>query len=125
MLLKTLNIEVDFLKWIPLVSFSSATFISAIGIQSLTITVVSEIRPERIKETYMSFSISILLVFNFVSTKYLPSFTDFVGFAGSMYAFAGVCLLSALYIIFYVPETKGKSYDEIVKALAPKSNQQP
>lgn len=120
-LLKTFDINVEVVNWIPVASFSSATFISAFGIQSLTLTVVSEIMPEKIKEIYMSFCMTLLWGLNFISAKYLPDFIEILGFHGSMYMFAGVCLFSALYIVLFMPETRGKSYEDIMKSLGPKN----
>lgn len=124
MMLKTWGIPLETVNWIPLASYSAATFISAIGIQSLTLTVVYEIAPEKIKETYMSFCMTLLWILNFVSTKYLPMLLDVLEFHGSMYLFSGVCILSAIYILLYMPETKGKTYEQIMNALASKNARQ-
>lgn len=80
-----------------------------------------EIAPERIKATYMSFTMTLLWILSFISTKYLPQFLELLGFANSMYVFAGVCILSAIYIIIYMPETRGKTYEQIMEALASKT----
>ena len=121
MMLKSWGIPVEVVNWVPLASYSAATFISAIGIQTVTLTVVYEIAPEKIKETYMSFCMTLMWVLAFISTKYLPQFLDLLGFHNSMYVFAGVCILSAIYIILYMPETKGKTYEQIMNALASKN----
>lgn len=36
---------------------------------------------------------------------------------GCLMLFSGFCLLSALFALTFIPETKGKSYDNIVKLL--------
>lgn len=107
MMLKDWGIHVEVANWIPLVSFSAATFIYAIGIQALALGVIYEIAPEKIKESYTSFCMSFQWFHNFVSTKYLPMYFDFLTFYGGMYSFAAVCILSAIFIILYMPETKG------------------
>lgn len=114
-LLNLFDVDVSGVNWIPLASFSSATFISAFGIQSLTLTVVSEIMPERIKESFVSFCMTLLWSLNFISSKYLPTFID--------YMFAGVCLVSALYVLIRMPETNGKSHEQIMNALRSKKTQ--
>lgn len=75
-------------------------------IYKVTLTVVYEIAPEKFKESYMSFCMTLLWVLAFISTKYLPQFLDLLGFDKSMYFFAGVCILTAIYVILYMPETK-------------------
>lgn len=124
MTFKAWGFHVEMVNWIPLVSYSAATFISAIGIQTVTITVVYEIAPEKIKETYMSFCMTVSWTLSFISTKYLPQFLEVLGFHYSMYVFAGVCILSAIYIILWMPETKGLSYEQIMNSLAPKKRNQ-
>lgn len=121
MMLKSWGIYVEIVNWIPLVSFSAACFISAIGIQALSLAIIYEIAPEKIKEIHTSFCLSLSWLLSFTSTKYLPMFLDVLGFHSSMYLFAGVCILSAIYIILYMPETKGKSYEEIMESLAGKT----
>ena len=120
MMLKSWGISVEVVNWIPLASYSAATFISAIGIQALALGVIYEIAPEKIKEIFTSFAMTYLWVNDFLSIKYLPSCFDVFGFHNTMFAFAGVCILSAIFIILFMPETKGKSYEEIMDALAPK-----
>lgn len=120
MMLKTWGVHVEIVNWIPLVSFSAATFMYAIGIQALALGIIFEIAPEKIKEGYTSFCMSFVWFHNFIATKYLPMFFDLLGIHGGMYFFAGVCISSAIFIVLYVPETKGKSYEEIMESLAPK-----
>lgn len=121
MLLKSWGIHVEVVNWTPLVSFSAATFISAVGIQALALSVIFEIAPEKIKETYTSGFSTFLWMNSFISTKYLPMFLDLIAFHNSMFVFAGVCILSAIFIIFYVPETKGRSYEQIMESLSAKT----
>lgn len=83
-----------------------------------------EIAPEKIKESYMSFCMTVSWTLSFISTKYLPQFLELLTFHFSMYFFAGVCILSAIYIVLYMPETRGKSYEQIMQSLAPKSRNQ-
>lgn len=117
MMVKSWGFEVDTFNWIPLASFSWTMFISSIGITSLTLPVVSEIMPEQIKDAGVSFCTVILFFASFVNLKYLPLLTETLGFYGSMYLFALICLCLTLFIILFMPETKGKSHAEIMKSL--------
>lgn len=40
-----------------------------------------------------------------------------IGLPGCMFGFGGICVLSAIYGILFMPETRGKSYDEIMELL--------
>lgn len=45
--------------------------------------------------------------------KGFPPLVDAAGFSGSMLIFAAFSFAGAVYIMIKVPETKGKSFDEI------------
>lgn len=105
------------LNWIPLLCFSWTNFISFMGVQSITHTVFSEILPEKIKETGISFCQSLLWGGLFINVKLLPTLTEFIGFSGSVFIYAGISIFGALFTIFYIPETKGKNHEQIMKAL--------
>lgn len=43
--------------------------------------------------------------------------TRVLGMHGSMYVFTGCCVAGATFVIGVLPETKGKSFDEIMALL--------
>lgn len=104
-------------NWIPLVSFSFVLFIASLAVLTLPFIVISELMPEKLKEFGVSFCMTLLWSFAFIALKYLPLLADTLGFHGSMFLFAGVCVFGAIFVAFYMPETKGKSYEEIMNSL--------
>lgn len=117
MMLKSWNFDVQTVSWIPLVSFSFVLFMVAAGIQSLTFTLISEILPENIKDTCSFLCSMFLWGLVFVNVKFLPFFNETIGLHGIAFMFAGICLISVAIIIVIMPETKGKSREEIQKLL--------
>ena len=117
MMLKSWNIDVTTFNWIPLVSFSFVVFVSQLGVLSLPFIVMAEIMPEKIKDACVSFCMSLLWTFSFITIKYLPALTETLGFHGSMFLFAFVCICGATFVIAFMPETKCKSHEEIMKSL--------
>lgn len=115
--LKTIGVDVSALNVVPLFSFSFVIFIANWAVLTLPFLVISEIMPEKLKEFGVSFCMELLWIFAFIMLKYLPFLTGTLGMHGTMYLFAGVCLSSAVFIAFVMPETKGKSYDEIMESL--------
>ena len=63
-----------------------------------------------------SFAISFNWVISFLVAQFVPSIGDALGKSSCYFMFSGIALLGTLFVIFLVPETKGKSEDEI-KAL--------
>lgn len=73
--------------------------------------------PENIKDFAVSFCMTILWCSIFIVVKYYPHLTESIGFATTMFIFAGMCALSEVFVIFFLPETKGKSHSEIMDSL--------
>lgn len=117
MLLKTENYDMESFKWISLASFSVIIFFSTFGISTLYSLVIAEIMPLRVKEIGISFCATLLSIFAFILVKCFPLLIDSIGLHGSLFLFAGVCLSCTLFIILFMPETKNKTYAEIMKAL--------
>lgn len=117
MMLKSWNIPVDVANWIPLVSYSFANFTASLGMQTLTVPIISEIMPEKIKNTAVSFCMTLLSILQILTSKYLLFIFDELGFHWAMLAFAGICLFGTLFILIKMPETKGKCHGDIMRAL--------
>lgn len=60
---------------------------------------------------------TVLWTATFVIVKFFPLLNELLGSYGSMYLFAVICLLGEIFIALYVPETKGKSYEQIMDSL--------
>lgn len=116
-MLKSWGVDLQAFNWIPIAAFSFIICVGSLGVLSLPLVVISEIMPEKIKDAAVSFCMSLLWIFAFTAVKYLPFLTELLGFHGSMFLFAGICVLAAAFIILFVPETKGKSHEEIMNSL--------
>lgn len=74
--------------------------------------------PDKLKDFGTSFCMTLLWISQFIMLKFLPLLTDTLGFHGSMFLFAGVCVACTVFIILFMPETKGRSYEQIMKSLS-------
>lgn len=117
MLCKQLGLPVEWLNFIPIASFSFVIFVASVAVLSLTFLVISEILPQKLKNFGVSFCMTVLWASAFLIIKFLPFMTDSLGFHGTMFCFAAICIASAIFIVLGMPETKGKTYDEIMRAL--------
>ncbi|XP_055302942.1 facilitated trehalose transporter Tret1-like [Sitodiplosis mosellana] len=116
-LVESHGVDVEGFRWIPLVGFSIAIFSSSLAILNLPYVIISEIMPEHIKDFAISFSLSVLWASTFIVVKFLPHLTETIGFPATMFIFALMCVLGGIFVVFFVPETKGKSYEEIMSSL--------
>ncbi|XP_031633567.1 facilitated trehalose transporter Tret1-like [Contarinia nasturtii] len=117
MMLKSWQYHVESVNWIPIVAFSFVIFIASWGIASLPFLIIAEIMPENVKDFGVTFCTALMCCFTFIIVKCLPLLSDVLGFHGTMFLFAAVCLCSELYLHFNMPETKGKSYEQIMDSL--------
>lgn len=116
--LKSAGIAIETsLNWIPLVDYSLMTFIFASGLSSLPIAIIAEIFPEQIKSFGISFGFALTWTFIFINSKCFLQLIDAITFHGAMYMYATICLFGLCFIAAYLPETKRKSHDEIMKSL--------
>jgi len=88
-----------------------AFFASCIG--PVFWTLVSEIFPNRIRGKAVAFASFTQWIFNFLVVLLFPHFLASVGGAATFLFLALMSLLQWLFTYFYVPETKGKSLEEI------------
>lgn len=118
MMLKSWNYAVEeSFRWIPLAALSIVIFFASCAILTLPFTVIGEMMPEQIKDLSVTFCMALMATFGFILLKTFPWLMGLLGFHVSMFLFAGVCLSCAVFIIFYMPETKDKSYEKIMTSL--------
>ncbi len=74
---------------------------------------MSEIFPAKVR----GMAVSLITLFNwilaFVVTGMYPHMIDLIHESGTFWLFGAVCLLGVAYVLFFVPETKGKTLDQI------------
>ena len=83
----------------------------------VTWVLISEIFPNRIRGVAISISVSALWIACFAVTYTFPILNKSVGAAGTFWCYGTVCLLGLLFVARAVPETKGKTLEEIERQL--------
>lgn len=141
MYLNQLGWNLEAISWMPVITFSSLVFIASCGIIPISFVIMTEIMPSKVKKQSHYFCIfdrfncaklfhvsqirsvatSICLGYSwllaFVLLKYFPIVSDAIGLhiCIAFFAFSSFCGL--LFVIFGMPETKGKSFEEIQQKL--------
>lgn len=75
--------------------------------------IIAEIYPNRIRGAAMSVSVSALWLACFVLTLTFPILRDALGPAGTFWVYGGICLAGWIYVRARLPETKGKTLEEL------------
>ncbi|WP_186758247.1 sugar porter family MFS transporter [Echinicola salinicaeni] len=107
-----------FLGWtgLPiLVLVISAIAVYAMSLAPITWVVLSEIFPNRVRGLAMSIATFSLWVASFVLTFTFPLLNSELGAYGTFWVYSGISVLGFLFIHKKLPETKGKSLEEIEK----------
>ena len=94
-----------------LVLLAIATY--AMTLAPITWVVLSEIFPNRVRGVAMSVAITALWIGSFGLTYTFPIFNDLLKAGGTFWLYSVICLLGFLFIWKRLPETKGKSLEEI------------
>jgi sugar porter (SP) family MFS transporter len=92
--------------------------IIAIGIYSMSLApitwvVLSEIFPNRLRGVAMSVATFSLWIASFILTFTFPILNDLLGASGTFWVYSLICVFGYLFIKNKLPETKGKSLEEI------------
>lgn len=56
-------------------------------------------------------------MYAFIMIKCFPLASEALGMHGCMFMFAGCAFTGAMFVILVLPETKGKSFDDIMRML--------
>ena len=99
--------------WPVLVLVLTAIAIYSMSLAPITWVVLSEIFPNKIRGVAMSIATFALWVASFILTFTFPILNDALGASGTFWVYSVICVLGFLFIKNKLPETKGKSLEEI------------
>lgn len=89
----------------------------AMSLAPVVWVVLSEIFPARIRGAAMAVSTFFLWVACFLLTYTFPLLNEYLKASGTFWVYGGICLAGFFFIRARLPETKGKSLEEIEKEL--------
>ncbi|MBW8864224.1 MAG: MFS transporter [Verrucomicrobia bacterium] len=89
----------------------------AISLAPVTWVVISEIFPNRIRGAAMAVAVSSLWIACFLLTFTFPILNKELGAAGTFWLYGAICVVGFVFIKFKLPETKGKTLEQIERDL--------
>ncbi|PZC74816.1 hypothetical protein B5X24_HaOG207129 [Helicoverpa armigera] len=102
-----------FLNYVPLISLILVVYCYSAGIGSLIWVINAELFDDRSRGVGMSIAMVAGTLFVFLTTKYFAIVSYVIGPATTYWIFSVNCILLCVFIMFCIPETKGKSFSEI------------
>jgi sugar porter (SP) family MFS transporter len=92
-----------------------AIAVYAMTLAPITWVVLSEIFPNRIRGVAMATATTMLWIASSILVITFPYFNRGLHTHGTFWLYAGICLAGFLFILYRLPETKGKTLEEIEK----------
>ena len=102
------------LKGLPVLVLTLCTIgCYAMSLAPVTWVLISEIFPNRVRGLAVSIAVSALWIACFVLTFTFPVLNAALGASGTFWLYAAICFAGFLFVKRCVPETKGRSLEEI------------
>jgi sugar porter (SP) family MFS transporter len=79
----------------------------------LTWVLIAEIFPNRLRSLGVSAAVCALWISSFALTYSFPFINRSLGSAGTFFTYGVICLGGAIFVFFLVPETKGRTLEEL------------
>jgi sugar porter (SP) family MFS transporter len=89
----------------------------AISLAPVTWVIISEIFPNRIRGAAMAVAVSSLWIACFLLTYTFPMLNAQLGSAGTFWLYGAICVAGFIFVFSKLPETKGKTLEQIEKDL--------
>jgi SP family sugar porter-like MFS transporter len=102
---------------VPVILVVAAIACYCCTLAPITWVILSEIFPNRIRGGAMSVSVMALWLGNFLLSQTFPMMYENLGLANCFWVYAAICFAGFLYIFFKLPETKGKTLEQIEREL--------
>ena len=85
----------------------------AMTLAPLTWVLIAEIFPNRLRSLGVSAAVSALWISSFALTYSFPFINSALGSSGTFFTYGAICLAGAAFVLAFVPETKGRTLEEI------------
>ena len=89
----------------------------AMSLAPVTWVVISELFPNRIRGAAMAVAVSSLWIACFLLTYTFPILNAKLGSAGTFWLYGAICVAGFVFILARLPETKGKTLEQIEREL--------
>lgn len=113
----SMNIDLSRFSLIPVIALIICVIMFSLGLQTMPLLLLGEIFPTNVKAFAMSFCDIYFAVITIIISKLFQTTKDNFGMHVPFFVFAGCCVLGLLFVLFYLPETKGKTLEEIQEKL--------
>jgi facilitated trehalose transporter len=115
--MKNNDLDTASLGWLPLTSFVVYVIGFSLGFGPIPWLMMGEILPAKIRGSAASVATSFNWSCTFVVTKSFQDIMMIIGQQGTFWLFGLICIIGLIFVICCVPETSGRSLEEIERGL--------
>lgn len=115
--IKATGNDVSDLGWLPLTSLTLFMISFSIGLGPIPWMLMGELFPAETKAVASGIAVMLNWFLVFLVTKTFPMMNDELGADATFWIFAGIMVAATAFTYFIIPETKGKSSQEIQEVL--------
>jgi len=117
------HINTKDITWLPATGIITYMIMHSLGLASLPFTLLSELFPTNVKVLGGTIVLTVICLTSSVVTKSYLIIADIAGIHVPFWIFTTCSFTGALFTFFYVPETKGKTFEQIQEKLQGLSKQ--
>lgn len=114
--------DVSSISWLPLASVATFIIVFSIGFGPIPWMMLGELFPSNVKGVASAVTAAFNWILAFAVTKSFQNLLDLLGAPVTFWIFAVMCIAGTIFTAVLVPETKGKSLEEIQLQLSGKNN---
>lgn len=119
--LSSKNVDVSSFSWLPVLCLVLYIITYCVGFGPLPWAIMGELFPANIKSAASTVTAAGCWFLGFVLTKFFLLVANAIGIDASFYLFSAFCAFGVFFVYKFLPETSGKSLEEIQDILNGKS----
>jgi len=114
--------NLEALVWLPLVCITIYMLADPIGVGSVPFLYLGEFFPAESRSILSGITVGLSNLNMFIVVKTFPGLTNMVGDSGTFWLYSVFCFVMILYTLVWIPETKGRSLQDIEQYFNYKEN---
>ena len=114
--------NLDQATWLPLVCVIPYMLADPIGLGSVPFLYVAEFFPTEMRSVLSGITIGLSNLELFIVVKTFPNLANMMGDSGTFWLYAACCFAIIMFTLIFIPETKGRTLEDIEQYFSHKEN---